>query len=169
MTKSDLPFMPKFFDRYINLVEDHTQLIDGLKDNISVFEEVKSQLELKADYQYQEGKWTVKQLLQHCIDTERVMSFRALVFAREGNVELPGMDENLYADNADVSSKSIENLLTEFKTVRESSIFLFESLTESQLLQVGTCFGKEMTPLAIGLVVIGHPRHHLNTLKEYYF
>ena len=168
MTVSDLPFMPEFFDRYINLVNRDAELINELKKSIDVFDDVISQLKEKANFRYQEEKWSVKELLQHCIDTERVLAYRALVFSREGNVDLAGMDENVYAKNAIVDYRSIDDLIHEFKAVRQSSIYLFESFTKEQLLQVGTCFAKEMTPLAIGFVIIGHPTHHLNVLKERY-
>ncbi len=169
MTVSDLPFMPEFFDRYINLVNRDAELINELKKSIDVFDDVISQLKEKANFRYQEEKWSVKELLQHCIDTERVLAYRALVFSREGNVDLAGMDENVYAKNAIVDYRSIDDLIHEFKAVRQSSIYLFESFTKEQLLQVGTCFAKEMTPLALGFVIIGHPMHHLKTLKERYF
>lgn len=169
MKKVDLPFMPQFFDRYIDLVDTAIDLNDGLKHGISVFHKIEPELVKKADFRYQPKKWSIKEVLQHCIDTERIMNYRALVFAREGNIDLAGMDENLYARNACVSLKSIEDLLAEFKAVRVSSLFLFKSLTTKQLLQTGTCFGKEMTTLAIGFVLIGHPLHHLNILKERYF
>ncbi len=169
MKIDDLPFMPEFFDRYINLVDRNVTLIDELKKSIDVFDEVIPQLKEKVDFRYQEGKWSVKELLQHCIDTERVLAYRALVFSREGNVDLAGMDENIYAQNAIVGTRSIDDLINEFKVIRQSSIYLFENLSKEQLVQIGTCFAKEMTPLAIGFVIIGHPTHHLNTLREKYF
>ncbi len=168
MKIDDLPFMPKFFDRYINLVDRNVTLVEGLKTSISVFDEVIPQLKEKANFSYKERKWSVKELLQHCIDTERVLAYRALVLSRKGNADLAGMDENVYAKNAVVSTRSIDDLINEFKVVRQSSIYLFENLGKEQLAQVGTCFAKKMTPLAIGFVIIGHPAHHLDILKERY-
>jgi hypothetical protein len=169
MKKSDLKFMPKFFDRYINLISDLDTVLESLENSKNDLVEIKELLETHQNYRYEAGKWTPKELVQHIIDTERILSYRALVYARNDANVLPGFDENLYANNIDVSKRSIEDLLEEFQIVRASSLFLFKNLSNEALHREGTCFNVKMTSLALGFVIAGHPKHHINILKERYF
>ncbi len=169
MTKHDLPFLPEFFDRYINLAAD-ADLIDAL----SLFDEkwlAKDIQKMKAlgDAVYAEGKWTTKDILQHIVDTERIMAYRALRMSRGDTTPLPGFEEDDFAKNTTASTRTIENLIEEFASVRQSTIFLFKNMTDAMLLQVGTASTKQITPLALGLTIIGHPIHHLKVLEERYF
>ncbi|WP_010521420.1 DinB family protein [Aquimarina agarivorans] len=169
MKKQDLAFMPKYFDRYINLVPDDVHLLDELKNTSSVFENCKEQLEQYQDYKYQAGKWTPKDILQHIIDNERIQTYRALAFSRNDKNVMPGYDQNLYADHSNAEARSISDLLKEFELVRASSILLFENFTEAMFHKKGWCFELEITPLAIGFLNIGHSQHHLNVLNDKYF
>lgn len=169
MKKSDLKFMPQFYDRYINLIPDNLSLIDGLKATKNDYHDLKNILEKHQDYRYETGKWSPKDILQHVIDCERIQSYRALAFARNEQNAVLGFNQNEYAKNTDASNRSIEDLLKEFKNVRESSIFLFESFTKQMLLNEGICSNVKVTPLAFGLVNIGHAKHHLTVLQERYF
>jgi hypothetical protein len=169
MKKSEMKFMPKFYDNYINLVEDDIDLIEGLKSTHRDFCSVKHLLELHQNYSYYPGKWTPKAILQHVIDNERIQTYRALAFSRNEVSELPGYNQNLYAKYSDASKRSIDSLLHEFVTVRDGSIALFESFTEEMLHREGSCSGIKITPLALGFLNIGHAKSHLNTLKKLYF
>ncbi|TGV02456.1 DinB family protein [Flavivirga rizhaonensis] len=169
MKKSDLKFIPNFFDRYIALIDDNINLIDGLKTNETIFENVSEKLIQYQDYRYEPNKWTPKEMLQHIIDTERIFTYRALCISRLEPKALLGFDENAYADNSNANHRSIENLLKEFRLVRQSSTILFESFSENMLHKTGICFETKMNTLAIGFVIIGHAQHHINILKERYY
>ena len=169
MKRSELKFLPKFFDRYILLVDETAELIGEFEATSDDFEIVKEKLLKLKDYRYQPDKWTPKDILQHVIDNERIQCYRALAFARGDQYVLPGYDENLYANNTNANDRTIEDLLKEFKVVRNSSIILFKNFRDDQLHHKGICFEVEVTPLALGFKIIGHARHHLKVLEERYF
>lgn len=161
--------MPQFFDRYINQVED-TDLIEALEKYINFGNEDDLDTFRKlGDQRYAPGKWTVKEVIQHVIDNERIQAYRALRFARNDKTILPGYEENLLADNAKTAHRTVDEILEEFSVVRRSSIFLFKSLNEEELLRTGTTFNTEISVLALGFVLVGHQIHHYNVLKERYW
>ena len=122
----------------------------------------------KYDYRYADGKWTVKEVLQHIIDAERVFAYRALRFARKDPTFLPGFDENAFAENAKADKRDWKNLVEEFKVVRMSSEYLFASFDDDQLDATGTSNNNSVYVLGIGFLLIGHCNHHKNILKERY-
>ncbi|MDG1805008.1 DinB family protein [Flavicella sp.] len=168
MKIKDLSFMPEFFDRYINLADSEMPLLEQLEATIDIFEVIKPELIRHQEYRYETGKWTPKDLLQHCIDTERVQAYRALAFTRGDQNKLSGMDENNYAANAESNNRTIEDLLQEFVELRKATISLFKSFSNEMLLKEGMSFRK-VSVLALGFVIVGHPLHHINILKERYF
>ncbi len=159
--------MPVFFDRYIRLVEeDH--LIHALQKHQADFDSFTEKLQQLDDKTYAPGKWTVRDILQHIIDNERIQSYRALRFARKDTTSLPGYDEHSFGQQAAANRRSLEDLLEEFKTVRESSMRLFGSFSEEMLRQKGICFNVEISVLGIGFVIAGHPVHHIRIIEERY-
>jgi uncharacterized damage-inducible protein DinB len=121
------------------------------------------------DYKYAEDKWTVKEVLMHIIDTERVFSYRALVAARGDDITFHHrMDEELYASNVDVSHRTVESLISEFEAVRSSTQQLFENMTDVQSKRWCNIGTSPMTARAIGYFMIGHVRHHLGVIEERY-
>ena len=168
MKPSEIDPKPEFFDRYIHLVGE-LDLMRALGEYSPVhLFPVPELLEALGDQVYAPGKWTVKQIIQHCIDTERIMSYRALRFARNDQTNLPGFDENTYADNADVSRKTIEQLLNEFKVVRMATFAQFLHLDEATLRRVGTASEVQISVGALGFVVAGHALHHRKIIDERY-
>lgn len=159
---------PVFYETYIKLVTEE-ELIPAMR---STLEEIVSFLETidpdKAEYRYADGKWSVKELLQHVIDTERIFSYRGLCIARGEQQSLPGFDENAYAMHADVTGKSLKELKEELLVVRESVFMMYRGFTPAKLLLKGISNNKEVTVNAIGYMIIGHLRHHFNILKEKY-
>ncbi|MDB4918694.1 DinB family protein [Mucilaginibacter sp.] len=121
----------------------------------------------KASYTYAEGKWTIKQVVGHMADTERVFAYRALVFSRE-SITLPGFDQDVYMEQATFNSRPLEDLANELKTVRESSLYLFRSLTEQQSTQKGIASGSPFSVRAYAYMIAGHEMHHMKILKERY-
>lgn len=164
MNKSDISLMPTFFDRYIHLAED-LDIANSLETATS--ELYQFDLEKWAaigDKVYAEGKWTVKQIIQHVIDTERIFSYRALCIARGETAQLPSFDENSYAEHANVEHRSLANLIAEWKTVRLSTQMLFEAFTDHMLLRASASY----SVLAIGYIITGHQRWHFEVMQERY-
>lgn len=158
----------EFYNYYINL-NPHDSLIEGLKEQLVATVDFFKQIPVeKLNYKYQIGKWTPKDILQHLIDTERIFSYRALCFARKDKTCLPGYEENDYALNVDTSTRTIESLLEEYKSVKKASITLFENLAEESLVQIGTANNAHMSVRAIGFMIPGHELHHIKVIKERY-
>lgn len=122
----------------------------------------------KYEYRYAEGKWTIKELLLHVIDTERVFSYRALRFARKDTTDLPGFDENWYVDNSFGNSRTIEDLLREYSEVRAATLRLFKSFSDETLMVSGTASNNPMSVRALGFIIAGHALHHLKIIQERY-
>lgn len=120
------------------------------------------------DYRYAADKWTIKEVLMHIIDTERVFSYRGLVAARGDESPHYRMDERLYAGNVDVSQRSLPSLLAEFKTVRAATQLLYENLSEAQSKLPCNVVTHPITARAIGYFLIGHVKHHLNVIEQRY-
>lgn len=129
---------------------------------------VKDLSEEKMLFRYGEGKWTIKELLQHLIDTERIMSCRALRFSRNDATELPGFDENWYVENSNGNDRNSNDLVEEFICTRRASISLFKSFSDEMLLLSGTANGSDMTVRALGFIIAGHQMHHLKIIRERY-
>jgi uncharacterized damage-inducible protein DinB len=121
----------------------------------------------KAGYRYAEDKWSVKQVLGHMADTERIFAYRALVFSHEA-IELPGFDQDVYMKDASFDSRSLEDIANEFKVVRESSLFLFRSISDEQSTQKGIASGNPVSVRALAYMIAGHEMHHIKMLKERY-
>jgi hypothetical protein len=168
MARPDLSRIPDFYHNYINEAEDDN-LIDALERNAKNFIKLLKEIpNKKRDYSYAEGKWTIKELLQHVIDGERIFAYRALCFARKDATPLPGFEENDYAENSKAGKRKWKDLVKEFKTVRESTIILMNSFDEEQLETSGTANGYSNYVLALGFIIAGHAAHHAKVLKERY-
>lgn len=157
------------YQKYFDLVPEgaYLELLgQNSKETVRCFEAIPKE---KLDYKYAPGKWTIKELLMHLIDTERVFSYRALVAAR-GDATTPHyrMDEELYATNVDVSHRTLQSLISEFQAVRSSTETLFEHLTDAQSKSRCNVVTHPMTARAIGYFMIGHVRHHLKIIEERY-
>ncbi len=144
-------------------------LIDGLESNLNFMLNFYDSIPReKLEFRYAEGKWTIKEVLNHLIDAERIFCYRALRFARKDTTALSGFEENDYAINSKANEKTIANLLDEYKTLRLSTISLFKSFDSEMLLNKGTANGGEVSVRALGFLIIGHEKHHYNIIKERY-
>lgn len=154
---------------YLALVDTQWNLTEELEVSLHKLVHFVREIPMdKFDYRYAEGKWTIKDILQHLIDTERIFAYRALRFARYDKTELPGYDENAFAAAVDANKRSIQDLLTEFTLVRHSTIALFKSFTQENLMSTGIASGYTVSVRALGFVTIGHQNHHLKVFKERY-
>lgn len=168
MHKSTISPLPVFFDRYINLV-DEMDLLDALQKYSPENLFVKTyQLIRLGEKTYAPDKWTVKDILQHCIDTERIMTYRALRFARNDATILPGFEEDFFASHAKANRRSVPALLEEWGQLRAATLSMFKSFDEEMLMRKGTTFKGDISVLALGFVVVGHPVHHCNIIQERY-
>lgn len=154
--------------RYVDLVGNEP-IMDILERQKNVSWDFFTKIEPdKAAYAYAEGKWTIKQVLGHMADTERVFAYRALVFSRE-QITLPGFDQDVYMEQATFNSRPLEDIAKEFKTVRESSLYLFRSMSEQQSIQKGIASGNPFSVRAYAYMIAGHELHHMKILNERYF
>ncbi|WP_431134314.1 DinB family protein [Psychroserpens mesophilus] len=157
-----------YFQTYIDKAGD-LNVIEGLKQNgLTVMAFLEAIPEEKYDYAYAQGKWTIKELIQHVIDTERIFTFRALSFARKENTALSGFDENEYAKTSQANRRSKQSLLNEYKALRLASIALFESFTDDMMLQIGNASNSDISVRAIGFILVGHENHHCQIIQERY-
>lgn len=158
-----------FYANYISQVSDEYTLVEELEISLHRFIKFVQDIPMdKFDYRYAYGKWTIKDIIQHVIDTERIFAYRALRFARNDKTDLPGFEENDYANVATANQRSIMELLTEMSAVRHSSLLLFKSFNEAQLLNKGTANNNEMSVRALGFIMIGHQNHHQKIFQERY-
>jgi uncharacterized damage-inducible protein DinB len=158
---------PPFAAKYVDLVGNGPilEILDYLKE--STYNFFVRMDPGKAAHAYAEGKWTVKQVLGHMIDTERIFAYRALCFSRE-EIELPGFDQDVYMVKATFNTRSLEDLANEFKAVRESNLYLFRSFSEDQLTQKGIASGNPVSVRGLVYMAAGHEMHHIKILKERY-
>ena len=122
----------------------------------------------KFDYRYAEGKWTIKEIIQHIIDTERIFAYRALRFSRNDKTALPSFEENDYVDNTNANTRGLQDLLTELSAVRHSNLLFYKSLSEEQLKRVGIASNNQISVRALGFIIIGHQKHHQKVFQERY-
>ncbi len=166
--RPDLSRVGNFYHNYINLVTEDELTEAFEKESASLVRFLDTIPADKYDYRYAEGKWTIKEVLQHIIDAERIFSYRALRFARKDATPLPGFDENLFAAAAKADTRSWDKLVEEFKVVRRSSELLFNSFDEEQFQSNGISSNSPNYVLGLGFILIGHAMHHQKIIKERY-
>ena len=120
------------------------------------------------DYSYQPEKWSVKQVVIHMLETERIFQYRAFRFSRFDDTELSGFDEDVYVSNSNSENRTLSGIIEEFEAVRKSSILLFKSMTTEMLDFRGYANGTPVTARSIGWMIVGHAMHHKAFLKERY-
>jgi len=157
-----------YYKLYLDKVGE-LDLIEGLRQNgDAVISLLESLPEETYDFTYAEGKWTVKELVQHIIDTERVFTYRALSFARNEIEALPGYNENEYATASNANKRSKQSLLKEYRALRLATVALFGSFTDDMLLRIGNASKSDVSVRALGFILIGHENHHCQIIKERY-
>lgn len=160
--------MPEYFDRYIDLVKDGS-LSDAFQESLLQIDAcTMCLLEEYGSYSYEKGKWTVKEVLQHLIDTERIISYRTLLIARGDLTVAAGFDQNLLVANSNANSRSISEILDELKTVRLATMALFGSFSPEILQHKGINWKYEMNVLALGFTIAGHQAWHFKVLRDVY-
>ncbi len=159
-----------YYKPYIDVVVGNEKgIIENLKNTLTEVLNTLSKIpENKQEYRYTEGKWTIKELIQHLIDSERVFAYRALRFARNDATELAGFEQDDYVTVFDANTRDFDELLEDLELTRKSTILLFKSFGEKELMRIGTASGNDMSVRALGYVISGHLVHHFNIMKERY-
>lgn len=168
MTKNQIKFMPAFYQNYVDAVmgDDILEILEKEQAITQQFiAEIPSE---KENYSYAEGKWTIKDVFQHLIDTERIMTYRALRFARHDKTELAGFEQDDFVKFANASNRGLQEIAKEFAIVRQSSIALFKSFDDEMFLQSGISNSNQIQVLGFAYIVAGHEIHHRRILKERY-
>lgn len=159
---------PDYYKKYVDLLpdEDLINLLKTQKQEFSHFLKHLQQQDLRKSYA--ENKWTVAEVLQHMIDTERIFQYRALTLARKDQISLPGYDQDAYVPVSRANRRSLSGLTDDYVAVRNSTITLFQSLDEEMLRSSGISNQKPLTPLAAGFIICGHEKHHQNLFISKY-
>jgi uncharacterized damage-inducible protein DinB len=159
---------PSYYHTYIGKVDSDDLVASLEKGKDSVIAFMSSVPPAKLDYQYQEGKWTIKEIIIHLMDAERIFTYRALRFSRGDSTNLPGFDENEYVPNSGASERSLQSLLDEYIALRQSTIQFFKNLSSEMTTRTGIANGQEISVRALGYIIPGHEIHHLDVIRERY-
>ncbi len=169
MIKPDPALIPEFYKGYVKHTE-HLDMMQALQQGgAAMMAFVRTIPEEKGEYRYAPGKWSVKELLCHLMDAERIFTYRALRFAREDKTPLPGFEENDYAPRANAHARSISILADEMQGLRATTIDLFNSFTPAMLEASGIANNNLISVKNIGFVIAGHEVHHRLVLQQRYF
>jgi hypothetical protein len=156
------------YQGYVDLVKEE-DVLKAIRNNTRQFRKFLEKIpRKKIDYAYAEGKWTIREMLQHIIDAERVFAYRALRFSRLDPTPLPSFDEEQWGAHAGAANRRWKDLINEFGAVRQATEYLFESLSDEQLRFVGEANGRPQNAFTIGFVLSGHVAHHIKLIQERY-
>jgi len=157
-----------YYETYIKLIEGE-DILKILNDQSKRTQEILNSFsEHRGNYRYAEGKWTVKEVVGHLLDTERVFAYRALCIARGEKKSLPGFDQDDYVKEGNFNRRELFDLNYEFRLLRESNLLLFRTFTPDMLKLKGFANESSVTVLAILFMIAGHEKHHMNVLREKY-
>jgi len=157
-----------YYQKYIDLVKE--------EDILKVLSEQKAELALffngisneKGNFRYAPDKWSIKEIFGHLLEGERVFAFRALFFARQPNVQLPGYDHDVWVKAGNFDNFTLEDLLREFEIVRKANLLLFRRLSQQDWMNSGIANNYNISVRSIAYVMAGHVNHHINVIKERY-
>jgi hypothetical protein len=157
-----------FYETYVSLAEE-TDIVSAMRNQADELREIFSQMSgEKGLFRYAEGKWSIKELLGHLIDGERVFAYRALRFARADKTELAGFDQDPYIENANFDAAELQHLLEEMLSLRNANTLFFNSLSEEAWSRTGVASENEISVRALAYIMVGHIRHHVKILEERY-
>jgi hypothetical protein len=157
-----------YYESYIKLIEGDDILKILNEQNKKTQDILNSFSEHRGNYRYADGKWTVKEVVGHLLDTERVFAYRALCIARSEKKSLPGFDQDDYVKEGNFNRRELFDLNYEFRLLRESNLLLFRTFTPETLKLKGFANESSVTVLAILFIIAGHEKHHMNVLREKY-
>lgn len=162
-------------DEYPEHVQPYIRAVGDAPDAVTVLEQQSTSLDglralsaAQGDHRYAPEKWTVKEVIGHITDTERIFAYRLLRVARGDDTPLPTFDENVYVERSGANTRSLADLIDEWLMVRGSTLALVRSLDDDALAHRGTVSGRPMSARAIACIIAGHAAHHMNLLRERY-
>lgn len=168
MTRPEKTEYAEFYAGYVSLVEE-TDVVSALQTQLTEIEILFAEMASdKADFRYAPGKWSVKELLGHIIDGERIFSYRALRISRSDQTPLPGFDQDIFMENSNFGERTIADLLEEFLYLRQANIIFFRTLNEKAWNHTGTASDAQISVRALAFIMVGHVRHHINILRARY-
>lgn len=157
-----------YYDGYVSLIEE-TDIISVLGRQLDEMRELERTIpEDRGNYAYAMGKWSVKELLVHLNDAERIFGYRAYRFAHNDPETLPGFDQDIYVANGRANERTLKNIFDEFELLRRANLMFFQRLTSDEWLRTGIASNAEVSVRAIAFITAGHVRHHLKILQERY-
>ena len=160
---------PPYAVMYIDLIPDDGLVLQHLEENLKIIKYLMLSVSgEKLAYRYEQGKWTIPEILVHIIDDERIYTYRALRFARNDKTDLPGFEQDDYTNYSDANHRTLESILEEYESVRKSTITLFKNLPDEALLRTGTANNNKVSVRALIYHIAGHELHHLNIINEKY-
>lgn len=157
-----------YYGRYVSLVPEGDILVTLKAQNEATISLLRSLSEAQGGYRYAPGKWSVKELVAHVSDAERVFSHRALRFARADETPLHGFDENEYVKNGSFDDHPLADIITGFENVRASTLSLFKLMSPQASLRRGKANNAEISVRALAYIIAGHELHHMNVLRTRY-
>lgn len=167
-TSPDFNTLPPFYRNYVSFVEQ-LEMLPALKASAEAAQTLIGTIpEEKGIYRYAEGKWSIKELIGHMMDAERIFAYRALRFARNDHTPLAGFEENNYAPEANAHARTLEQLVREMQNLRTTTLDLFSSFTPEMLTRTGTANNSLVSVVNIGYIIAGHETHHCSVLKQRY-
>jgi uncharacterized damage-inducible protein DinB len=154
---------------YVDLIPEDSDIIEVLEGSLQTVRNLVGSIPVeKLDIPCAEGEWTVKEVLSHNMDTERVFTYRALRFARNDPAELFPVDQDLYVKYSGINARSIESILEEYASIRKATLTLFKSFDEAAIKRAGKVSGNPTTVEALMWLTAGHEAHHLNSIRQNY-
>ena len=157
-----------YYQHYIAKVQN-PRILEALEESkAEMLKSLRTLPEDKMKYAYAPQKWTVAEVIQHMIDTERIFGYRALRFSRCDQTPLPGFEQDDYIPVCDANTRTKEELIRDFAACKDNTYALFHSFTEQMLRNKGTASGSPMSARAAGFIIVGHQKHHLEVLEERY-
>lgn len=157
-----------FYEGYISLVTETNAIQLLIQQGQQVFTLIQQLSTKQAQFRYAENKWSVKEVLGHLIDTERVMAYRTLCIARSEQASLPGYNQDKYVEHASFDQRSLQSLSAEYDAQRNANVSLFNSFTKQQIRRTGMANEATLSVRALVYIIAGHECHHLNVLKDKY-
>ncbi len=158
----------EFYDTYVSLV-DETEIVSAFENQLDEMNEFFNSIsEEKSATSYAEGKWTIKELVGHLIDGERIFGYRALRISRGDETPIEGFEQDDYVENAPFGDYKFSDLVEEFNLVRRSNILFFKHLKETDWTRTGTASDSPVSVRALAFIMVGHVIHHANILKDRY-
>lgn len=168
ISRPEIDEFDSYYERYVSLVTNG-DIISALKDQIVETLDLLAKISAeKADFRYAADKWSVKELVGHVIDAERIFAYRALRIARGDETPIEGYEQDDYIKNAEFAKCNLTDLAEEFAYVRRANVLMFQNLSESAWIRRGVANNKEISVRALAYISAGHEIYHVNILKERY-